>query len=175
MHLIGLTVMAYLTYLQVDDQLYGEKGKFGCIVDHSIVSKRTWKNYTLVVVLVQYCVPLSVITFCHCHMAKVSYHWCMYFILYFDLICRFYGGPKLPVRPMIKEMKSFQLINERFVISQPLYSNSLTENQYHFRSPKCFPLWSFCLASAGYPINCSTSCMPSTLHQGKIYLSQLWT
>lgn len=47
------------------------EGKFGCIVDKDIVEERTWRYYTLVAVLVQYCVPLSVITFCHCHMAKV--------------------------------------------------------------------------------------------------------
>lgn len=48
------------------------EGKFGCIVDMEIFGgQRTWKNYTLVAVFVQYCVPLSVITFCHCHMAKV--------------------------------------------------------------------------------------------------------
>ena len=74
-HLKGFRVAFWwlvLDFFQLADHPHVE-GKFGCIVDMEIVGgDRTWKNYTLVAVFVQYCVPLSVITFCHCHMAKVS-------------------------------------------------------------------------------------------------------
>ena len=37
----------------------------------NIGGEKTWRLYTVCGVLVQYCIPLLIITFCHCHMAKV--------------------------------------------------------------------------------------------------------
>lgn len=49
-----------------------QRGKYGCVIDIGLVGEKTWRMYTLSGVLVQYCIPLTVITFCHCHMAKVN-------------------------------------------------------------------------------------------------------
>ena len=48
------------------------EGKYGCIVELELVGEQTWRMYTLIAVLAQYCIPLSIITFCHIHMAKVK-------------------------------------------------------------------------------------------------------
>ena len=47
------------------------EGKYGCIIDFGVFGNSGWRMYTLVAVLLQYCIPLTVITFCHCHMTKV--------------------------------------------------------------------------------------------------------
>ena len=37
----------------------------------TIGGESTWRLYLMSGVLIQYCIPLLIITFCHCHMAQV--------------------------------------------------------------------------------------------------------
>ena len=49
-----------------------QDGIKGCTIDlKTIGGESTWRLYLMSGVLIQYCIPLLIITFCHCHMAQV--------------------------------------------------------------------------------------------------------
>ena len=50
----------------------GSNGDFGCVHDADIISEEQWRHYNFVLVMLQYVLPLSAITFTYGHMAKVS-------------------------------------------------------------------------------------------------------
>ena len=50
----------------------GSNGDYGCVHDADIISEEQWRHYNFVLVMLQYVLPLSAITFTYGHMAKVS-------------------------------------------------------------------------------------------------------
>ena len=49
-----------------------QDGIKGCTIDmKTIGGESTWRLYLMSGVLIQYCIPLLIITFCHFHMAQV--------------------------------------------------------------------------------------------------------
>ena len=50
----------------------GSSGDYGCIHDVEIITDTQWRHYNLVMVMLQYVLPLSAVTFTYGHMAKVS-------------------------------------------------------------------------------------------------------
>ena len=59
----------FLELLQVDD--INDSGDFGCVIDRDIIPEENWRHYVFVMVMLQYVLPLSAITFTYGHMAKV--------------------------------------------------------------------------------------------------------
>ena len=50
----------------------GSSGDYGCIHDVEIITEKQWRHYNFVMVMLQYVLPLSAVTFTYGHMAKVS-------------------------------------------------------------------------------------------------------
>ena len=60
----------YLELLQVD-YINGVSGDFGCVIDNLLIPEDKWRHYVFAMVMLQYVLPLSAITFTYGHMAKV--------------------------------------------------------------------------------------------------------
>ena len=47
-------------------------GDYGCVHDADVIPEERWRHYNFVMVMLQYVLPLSAVTFTYGHMAKVS-------------------------------------------------------------------------------------------------------
>ena len=48
-----------------------QNGDYGCVHDEDMLSDEHWRHYNLVMVMLQYVLPLTAVTFTYGHMAKV--------------------------------------------------------------------------------------------------------
>ena len=66
--LIDHTECALLSCAQVIEM---QNGDYGCVHDVNKLSDEHWRHYNLVMVMLQYVLPLTAVTFTYGHMAKV--------------------------------------------------------------------------------------------------------
>ena len=69
--LIHSCVSPFSSFYQVVPFANGS-GERGCLINQSIMSESNWLDYTLVMVLLQYMIPLVIISVTYGHMALVS-------------------------------------------------------------------------------------------------------
>ena len=49
-----------------------QNGDYGCVHDEDMLPDEQWRYYNLVMVMLQYVLPLTAVTFTYGHMAKVK-------------------------------------------------------------------------------------------------------